>query len=96
MKNTCQEWFSDYCKTFEAVYEDGKLLTLDIPTEDLMRVMVSIAKSLELQSLTCEVVTLFQVLSEKDSQTEYSEMETAFRFFQRRVFGMRWTGAYDK
>ena len=92
MKNTCQEWFSDYRKTFSSANENAHLVLMNLPTEDLMRVMVSITKNLQLQSLTCEVVTLFQILSEKESKTEFSEMETAFRFFQRRVFGIKWTG----
>lgn len=98
MKNTCSEWFSDFRKTFSAVTEDAVLVTLSIPPDDLMKLLVSIAKNLqEQQSLSCEVVSLFQITHEKDKEkeSEPSEMTTAFRFFQRRVFGFRWSGVYD-
>jgi hypothetical protein len=80
------------------------LKVVDIPTDELMKLLVSIAKNLEeQQNLSCEVVTLYDIYNvynkepkeKRIEEKEKSEMSTAFTFFRRRVFGIKWTGAYQ-
>jgi hypothetical protein len=91
MKNSGQEWFSDFVKTFAARNDGDVLEQLGPATEELMKLLVSVAKHLAQRNLTVEVVTL-ETRKGGSKKENASEMETAFRFFQRRVFGIKWVG----
>ncbi len=91
MKNNAAEWFSDFLKTFAASNDGDVLEQLPLPTDELMKLLVSVTKHLAQRNLSVEVVTLHARKAAKKKE-DVSEMRTAFTFFQRRIFGIKWTG----